>query len=446
VGACSLLLAAPASADEPGRALLRVAHLSPDSPAVDVSLAPVTTDAPLTDPGDDLTRGLAYGGVSAFTGLAPGSYAVSIRAAGSPRTEPPALSARVDVPLGGARTVAITGPFADLALQTLPDDLAPPPAGSARVRVLAAAASVPTVDVSLASGRPLATSLAFPGAGAAVTVPAGTAGVLVDGGPGARAELPVEFAAGSVVTLLVLDAPDGGLTVRVVLDAAGPTRVPSGAVEAGTGPPAPGRAGWAVAGLLLTGLAATGRRSRTLLVLAATAASLATAPGRTPEPVAAPLRPVALVVDDRSRQAAAPVRLRIPAVGIDTPLRATGLDVGGALVVPPTDAGWYSDGPAPGDVGPAVLAGHDDGGGAPAVFYRLRDLVRGDSVLVDRADGSTVRFVVTAVARYAKDAFPTTAVYGPTPGPELRLITCGGTFDRSRGSYRDDVVVSARVG
>jgi hypothetical protein len=279
-----------------------------------------------------------------------------------------------------------------------------------------------------------------------VSVPAGATGVLVDGGPGARAELTVEFAAGSVVTLLVLDGPDGGLSVRVVLDAAGPARLPTGAVEAGSGPPTPGRAGWAVAGVALAALSASGRRSRTLLVLAATATSLATVPSRMPPPVDAPLRPVALVADDRSLRAAAPVRLRIPSVGIDTSLGATELDDADALVPPADGAGWYAEGPAPGDVGPAVVTGHVDGGGAPAVFYRLRDLVPGDPVVVERADGSTVRFVVTGVARYAKDAFPTATVYGPTPGAELRLITCGGTFDRSRGSYRDDVVVSARLG
>jgi hypothetical protein len=442
---CSLLVAGPASADEPGTAVLRVAHLSPDSPAVDVALAPVTGEAPLTDPGDDLTQGLTYGDVSAFTGLAPGSYAVSIRAAGTSRAEPPALSARVDIPAGSARTVAITGLFADLALQTLSDDLAPPPTGSARVRVLTAA-DVPPVDVSLASGLPLASSLAFPGAAAAVTVPAGATGIVVDGGPDLRAELPIEFTAGSVVSLLVLDAPDGGLTVRVVLDAAGPARTPTGAVEAGSGPLPPGPMGWAVAAVAaVAGLAATGRRSRTLLVLAATGLSLATAPSPTPAPVDAPLRPVALIAEGRVPPAA-PVRLRIPAVGVDTPLTATGLDGAGALVPPIDGAGWYREGPAPGDVGPAVLTGHVDGGGAPAVFYRLRDLTPGDHVLVERADGSTVRFVVTAVARYAKDAFPTGTVYGPTPGAELRLITCGGTFDRFRGSYRDNVVVSARLG
>jgi hypothetical protein len=440
----SALFGMPSAAAAEDTGLLRIAHLSPDSPAVDVALAPAA-DTPLTDVGEDVADGLTYGDVSAFRELSPGSYAVSIRAAGVPLTEPPALSARVEVPAGGARTVAISGLFEDLDLESLSDDLAPPPVDSARVRVLSAAAGVPAVDVSVAYGPTLATSLVFPAAAPPVTVPAGAAQLVVDGGPGVRAQLPVEFAAGTVVTLLVLDAPDGGVTVRKVLDAAGPAAVPAGAVEAGSGPPASPWPRWAAAGLALTGLAGSGRRGRTLLALAATAASLATAPGsRAPAPDA-PLRPVALVADGRSEQAA-PARLRIPSVGIDTALATIGLDHDGTLVPPADGAGWFGDGPAPGDVGPAVVTGHVDGGGAPAVFFRLREITPGAEVLVERADGSTVRFVVATVARYPKNAFPTATVYGPTPGPELRLITCGGTFDRSRGSYRDDMVVSARLG
>jgi sortase (surface protein transpeptidase) len=93
-----------------------------------------------------------------------------------------------------------------------------------------------------------------------------------------------------------------------------------------------------------------------------------------------------------------------------------------------------------------VLTGHVDSAAGPAVFFRLRDVAVGDAVLVERADGTTARFTVTRVARYPKDAFPAAAVYAPTPGAELRLITCGGTFDRAARSYRDDVVVDAVLG
>src|SRR3954452_8320622 len=145
-------------------------------------------------------------------------------------------------------------------------------------------------------------------------------------------------------------------------------------------------------------------------------------------------------------RAAAPVRVQAPAVGIDSSLDRLGLDSSGALVPPAdvTQAGWFAAGPAPGDVGPAVIAGHVDSFRGPAGFFRLDELAAGDEVLVGRADGTTARFTVTRVARYPKTAFPTAEVYGPTPDPQLRLITCGGAFDRGARSYVDNVVVYAR--
>jgi sortase (surface protein transpeptidase) len=155
--------------------------------------------------------------------------------------------------------------------------------------------------------------------------------------------------------------------------------------------------------------------------------------------------PTAVVVAEVAQPAAAPVRVRVPSVGIDAALAGIGLD-GARTLVPPGDlatAGWFSQGPAPGEPGPAVLAGHVDSSEGPAVFFRLRDVAPGDPVLITRADGSTVRFTVTRAARYAKTAFPTAEVYGPTPDAELRLITCGGDFDRGARRYRDNVVVFA---
>lgn len=139
-----------------------------------------------------------------------------------------------------------------------------------------------------------------------------------------------------------------------------------------------------------------------------------------------------------------------------TPLATTSMfvradvlrDAGGAIKAPSDFdvAGWFSLGPRPGQPGPAVIAGHVDSRDGPAVFYRLHELASGDEVIVRRADGTTIRFTVTGAASYAKDAFPTDSVYGPVPGPELRLITCGGQFDRSRQQYRDNVVVYAAAG
>jgi sortase (surface protein transpeptidase) len=147
------------------------------------------------------------------------------------------------------------------------------------------------------------------------------------------------------------------------------------------------------------------------------------------------------------RTGAAPVRVRVPAIGVGSELLRLGTDASGVLV-PPDDyarAGWFTGGAVPGDVGPAVVAGHVDSVDGPAVFSRLDDLAPGDEVLVDREDGTTARFTVTGIGRYPKDDFPTAAVYGPTPRAELRLVTCGGDFDRSRASYEDNVVVFARL-
>lgn len=142
-----------------------------------------------------------------------------------------------------------------------------------------------------------------------------------------------------------------------------------------------------------------------------------------------------------------PVRVRIAAIGVNTPLIALGLDGQRALKVPERFdvAGWWSGGYRPGEPGPAVIAGHVDSKTGPAIFYRLRDLKRGDAVMVDRRDGSVARFIVTRIGHYAKTAFPTKQVYGPTSRPALRLITCSGDFDRSTGHYVDNTVVFADI-
>lgn len=144
---------------------------------------------------------------------------------------------------------------------------------------------------------------------------------------------------------------------------------------------------------------------------------------------------------------AEPTGLDIPAIGVhvDTIARLE-LDEHGALAVP-ADAGtvgWYPLGPAPGELGPAVLSGHVSYRG-PGVFARLSELKAGDRVTVARADGTRAEFVVYAVDQHPKDAFPTEEIYGDVAEPVLRLITCGGKFDRAAHSYTDNVVVSARL-
>ncbi len=142
---------------------------------------------------------------------------------------------------------------------------------------------------------------------------------------------------------------------------------------------------------------------------------------------------------------ALPVSLVIPAIGVRTGLVRLGLTASGTLQVPPTTsvAGWYTGSPRPGATGAAVIAGHIDSYLGPGVFFRLRLLRAGDLVYVRRADGSIAVFRVTAVRTYAKTRFPTSQVYGPVPDAQLRLITCGGTFDVATGHYLSNVVVFA---
>lgn len=138
-----------------------------------------------------------------------------------------------------------------------------------------------------------------------------------------------------------------------------------------------------------------------------------------------------------------PLRVRIPAIGVDAPLVRLGLNPDQTLEVPGYDeSGWYTGGSRPGDRGPAVIAAHVDSTTGPAVFYRLRELKAGDTVHVDYRDG-TVTFSVRESQSFPKTSFPTAQVYGATQGPELRLITCDGTFDRKARSYRSNLVVWA---
>jgi sortase family protein len=142
-----------------------------------------------------------------------------------------------------------------------------------------------------------------------------------------------------------------------------------------------------------------------------------------------------------------PVSLTIPVIGVKSQLMKLGLAAGGALQVPPLSmsgvAGWYTGSPRPGAIGSAIIVGHIDTVNGPAVFDRLDELTPGDSVYVTRADGSMVKFRVTLVQTYLKDHFPTQQVYGPTPDAELRLITCGGIFDKATGHYLSNIVVYA---
>ncbi|MFF8841424.1 class F sortase [Streptomyces sp. NPDC015127] len=167
------------------------------------------------------------------------------------------------------------------------------------------------------------------------------------------------------------------------------------------------------------------------------ASSAQHAPDRTPPPAdVEPLPP------------ADPVRLLIPAIGVNAPLARLELNEAGALRPPPADepglAGWYGDGAAPGEVGTAIAAGHVDTPAGRGVFYRLGALTEGDTIDVVREDRRTAVFTVDAVEVHAKSDFPDEKVYGDADRPELRVITCGGDYSPSTG-YQGNVVVYATL-
>ncbi len=138
-----------------------------------------------------------------------------------------------------------------------------------------------------------------------------------------------------------------------------------------------------------------------------------------------------------------PLRLRIPAIGVDAPLVPLGLNADGTLQVPRyEDAGWYVGASRAGDVGPAVIAAHVDSTTGPAVFYRLDELEAGQEVFVEYSD-ATVGFVVRDRQLVSKTRFPTDRVYRPTAFPELRLVTCAGAFNNTTGSYSANLIVWA---
>jgi sortase (surface protein transpeptidase) len=192
-----------------------------------------------------------------------------------------------------------------------------------------------------------------------------------------------------------------------------------------------------------------------LVVLCAAGAGLAWA-SHTGRPAAAvgktPLVPIprghwSAVPAPTSAPVAMPVSLTIPAIGVQTNLIQLGLTSAATLQVPSSTsvAGWYTGSPRPGAIGAAVIAGHVDSQAGPAVFFRLRLLQPGQLVYVRRADNSLAVFRVTAVQLYPKTQFPTATVYDPVPDSQLRLITCGGTFDSTTGHYLSNVVVSATL-
>jgi hypothetical protein len=160
-------------------------------------------------------------------------------------------------------------------------------------------------------------------------------------------------------------------------------------------------------------------------------------------------RPVHVYAAHVPLSAASPLRVDIPSVGVHAPIVPRGLDSAGAVDPPPYEtpdvAGWWGAGPAPGSNGAALLVGHVDTATKPAVFYGLSSVTPGALVEVARSDGTVAQFTVEGVEVVPKAGFSADRVYGSDGRPELRLITCGGTFDRAKQAYSANVVVFAAL-
>ncbi|MFJ5122047.1 MULTISPECIES: class F sortase [unclassified Kitasatospora] len=223
---------------------------------------------------------------------------------------------------------------------------------------------------------------------------------------------------------------------------------------AGPGPSALRRSAFGAAGLLClvvgASVALSGQRTPVVRIEPSVhggADTPAKATGPAANPVSGPApASAAPATAPRPFAASVPTRLLIPAAGVDAPVTSLGLNADGTVEVPPADrageTGWYRNGPTPGETGPAVLIGHYDTVHGPAVFHGLPKLRPGELIQVRRADGSTVDFRVRTLLQAAKDRFPTQTVYGDTPTPTLRLITCGGRIG-SDGHWTDNIIVLA---
>ena len=187
-----------------------------------------------------------------------------------------------------------------------------------------------------------------------------------------------------------------------------------------------------LAGLVLVGCGATPAPAPAVVPAAlATATATATATAAASDP----------------GDVAPPARIRLPSLGVDTAVVAVGVDARGEMAVPEDvrETGWYRFGPAPGSAaGSSVVSGHvDDKVQGRGAFYRLVDLAVGDPVVVTTVAGADLAFRVSAVRRIPKSTLPVDELFARDGPPHLTLVTCGGTFDRALGSYRDNVVVTA---
>lgn len=244
------LPAASASAAAP--TYVRLAHLSPDTPNVDVYLTSFSRPQWKL-----VLKGVGYGALSPYQRLEPDLYTVSMRKAGAAASTPPVISTTVRATAGAAFTVAGVGPYADLGLKVLRDDLTLPARGAVRARLVQASARAGSVDVSAVNGPRIASEVPFATTTAYTTVPAGrwNLKITATGLPDARTSTTVTLAPGAVYSLLVLDDGHGGLRTETRTDAVAPGVAPAGGVETGAGG-TESAAGGPAAGVLPVGLGA----------------------------------------------------------------------------------------------------------------------------------------------------------------------------------------------
>ncbi|WP_406276629.1 class F sortase [Streptomyces sp. NBC_00191] len=188
-----------------------------------------------------------------------------------------------------------------------------------------------------------------------------------------------------------------------------------------------------------------------VIVILNSSGSSADSVAQVPPVVAAPptYGPVAPPVGELVLPRSAPKRLSIPQIGVNAPFTTLSIGKSGRLDAPPANdsnlAGWFAGGVSPGERGSAIVAGHVDTKTGPAVFVQLRLLKPGGKVAITREDGTVASFVVDSVESFSKARFPNERVYADTPNPQLRLITCGGSYDRKKKDYTDNVVVFAHL-
>ncbi|HEU4896304.1 MAG TPA: DUF4397 domain-containing protein [Actinomycetota bacterium] len=231
LGAAGLLALPVAAGAQGSAALVRVAHFSPDAPAVDVYVND-----------DRVLSGVEYKAISKYLELPAGSYALAVRPAGAAASSDPVIEATAEVQAGKAYTVAAVGALADIEAQIFGDDLSAPGAGKAKVRVIHAAPEVPAVDVAVAGGPTLFEGAEFPSATDYAEVDAGTYPVQVKaaGGEDVLLEASLAVKAGTIYSVAAVGGAGKDVELLPVVDATGTGQAPHGGIATGAGGTAPG--------------------------------------------------------------------------------------------------------------------------------------------------------------------------------------------------------------